>query len=184
MLALDFDAFDQDASPGGWRAVAQEADCARSAAALIAAWREARLGSLRRDQIHLLWWHEGQLLASAGDDDAAIERLLAARTFEDQTVPPGMPEGDVVIWRAMEAAEDAYRDATVAFLQRDRAALQEAYARLLAVPAPPGYADLQDQLESQTGLRLAWPPNQEAIEVMIACPDSRFGVDCRENDGR
>jgi hypothetical protein len=76
-LALDYEAFDQDLTPGAWRDVAAVPGLARDAARLISHWREAHEVALSTAQQWTLWWHEGQALASAGDSES---RKLRRRT--------------------------------------------------------------------------------------------------------
>lgn len=178
LLALQYEAFDQQ--PNGWRALANMQGCLRTAASLIATWRDRRAETLPPDQMQVLWWHEGQVLASAGDYEAAIGRLETSRTFHNDRPPPpdASPEA-AENWRANIAVRDAWEDATLAFLRRDRAAFDEAYARLLAVPEPPGFADLEALMMERTGVRMSWPLNIESTELMRACWNSLYGVDCR-----
>ena len=110
-LALPFEAFDQD-DEGGWRRLAA-ADCDAESAQLIEAYIAGQA------QPHpVLRWHAAQALARAGDSTRAIE---VAR----QTRRPQAAEAD------SEFQWNAYVDATVAFLQGDREAL-EAHRRQLA----------------------------------------------------
>lgn len=66
LLALDEYSFDQDIN-GGWRAVAQHEQCTEVAADLIREYRETH-GLVST----ILYWHEGQLRATAGSTDEAI----------------------------------------------------------------------------------------------------------------
>lgn len=180
LLALGYRDFDQDLTPGGWRAVAARPGCSRAAAALIARWREAHGQGLSPGELQVLWWHEGQVLATAGDYDAAIERLLKARTFRDERPPPpGTPAEEAEMQGAMTAVQKVWEEATIAFLRRDRAALEAARARMLAVPEPGQYAKVREAFRRQTGVRMAWPLNIEGVERMAACFDHPYGFECR-----
>jgi hypothetical protein len=183
LLSLDYEAFDQD--PGGWRKVARTEGCGHAAAALIATWREKRAGILPPNQMQTLWWHEGQVLATAGDYEAAISRIETSRNFrDDRPPPPDAPADAVETWSANIAVHNAWEDATLAFLRRDRTKFGEARAKMLAVPEPAGYAQFQDLFEKRTGTRMAWPLNIENVDLMLACFDHRYGVDCRKPGAR
>jgi len=184
-LSLDYEAFDQDVTPGGWRRVAKSERCAAAAAELIADWREMHAKTLSADQMQTLWWHEGQVLASAGNYEAAIPRFETSRTLHnDRPPPPDAPADAVEMWRANITVRKAWEDATLAFLRRDRTGLDAARARMLAVPEPAGYSRLQDVIEEKAGTRIAWPLNIENVELMLACFDYRYGVDCRDQKAR
>lgn len=168
MLALDEDAFDQDIG-GGWRALAAMPGCEPAAADLIAAYRQ-----LHPQAAGIVAWHEGQLRASAGQTTQAIPLLEAARKPVEQ---------DLAGW-------NHYVDATVAFLRRDRAALQAARERLQAVPwtAAEGMADPVDGVIEVTlgngqTMRMRWPPNIDVVDGFLACfdrpYDEAYGADCR-----
>ncbi len=92
ILSLSFDEFDQDMN-NGWRQVAQQLGCEMEAARLI---RIYRLNMEQR--IPVLYFHEGQLKASAGDYPGAVSALR--QSFEKQ---------DSFGW-------NAYVRATMAFL--------------------------------------------------------------------
>jgi hypothetical protein len=99
LLALDEHSFDQDMN-GGWRAVAQNEECTEVAADLIRECRETR-GLLST----ILYWHEGQLRATAGSTDEAIRLFEKSRKAED-----------AFGW-------NLYVDASLAFLRHDKPAL-------------------------------------------------------------
>ena len=163
MLTLSEDAFDQDLSNGGggWRRVANIPGCEVAAADLIAQYRDAHPQSAS-----VLTWHEGQLRASGGQNELAIPLLLAARK------DPGV---DLAGW-------NAYVDATVAFLQRDKSALIAARQKLLAVPyvEVEGMPPLQDGYVTfptppgQPILRFRWPINIEVVDGLLNCFDKPY----------
>jgi len=165
---------------GGWRAVAARDGCGLVAAELIALWRQRHIEELAHGQLKILWWHEGQVLAEAGDYTAAVDRLRKAREFRDSPPPADAPAEEIATWKAMTAVREGWEDANIAFLRRDRAALVAARDRMIAVPEPDAYRALQDVLEERTGQRMAWPLNIESVERMIACFDHRYGVECRK----
>lgn len=117
LLALGFDAFDQNMS-GGWRALSMKPDCKRTAADLI---RDYRFNS--ENQIPLLYWHEAQLRASDGDYAAAIPLMEKSKRSAQR---------DKFGW-------NAYADATIAFLRNDSVALSNAREKLARVVRPEGF---------------------------------------------
>ena len=112
-MALSLDAFDQD-DHQGWRPLG-DAGCEAEAAALT----EAYAGK----QAHppqVLAWHRAQMLAKAGRTaDAIAAARLTLRTDADDS---GFDWND-------------YANATIAFLQGDKAALQDSRDRLAAAVA-------------------------------------------------
>lgn len=179
LMALDYPAFDQSLPAGGWRGLA-ERGCHAAAAALIARWRVRNGAALAANDAQTLWWHEGQMLAMAGEYRAAIVRLETSRALIDDPVPPAdAPAESVEQWRAGIAVRDAWHDATIAFLRRDRAARERAYARMRAVPEPAGFREMQQLFEAKLGRRMAWPPNIEGVEDMRACFRQRYQTKCR-----
>ena len=85
------------------------------------------------------------------------------------------------------AGWNAYVDATIAFLQRDRAALVRARARLAAVPVPPDQAMpelvkgvLHIQLSNGDIMKLRWPPNIDVVDGLLACYDQPYAQAYRD----
>jgi len=151
MLALPLDAFDQDMA-GGWRALSQRPGCAARAADLIRAYREAA-----QRRMAILYWHEAQLRAEAGETDAAVRLMGQARH-------PTEEDG----W-------NAYVDASIAFLRGDRDRLVAARDRLAALPMPEGFREAR----FPAGFAMRWPLNLDVIEGFIRC----FGRPYREAYG-
>lgn len=163
LLALDESAFDQDLSNGGggWRKIGNIPGCQLAAAELIADYRDKHPTSGS-----ILAWHEGQMLASAGEYARAIPVLESARKD---------PSQDPIGW-------NHYVDATIAFLQRDQSELARARDRLAVVPYPTGsdLPSLKDgyiEFPAQDGrpaMRVRWPPNIEAVDGLVACFDKPY----------
>jgi hypothetical protein len=143
LLALDQQAFDQDLE-GGWRALAARRGCELAAADLIRDYRERRGSSAT-----ILFWHEGQLRALAGQAAPAMKLFALSRH----------PEPVTMGW-------NLYVDATIAFLRHDRRALLAARAALARLPKPPGFAprDPDGRL-----VPIAWPPNLNVVDGFVAC---------------
>jgi len=168
LLALDEHSFDQDSSDG-WRAIADKGDeCELVAADLLRDYRR-----LHKNDSTMLLWHEGQMRAFAGQYAQAIELMQRSR---------GPGEEDKGGWKA-------YVDATVAFLGRDRAALETAHQRLAILAPPPeerlvikgGYFEVKT-LDGQT-VKMRWPPNIDVVEGLQNCFDqpykTAYAMECR-----
>jgi hypothetical protein len=151
LLALDQQAFDQDMD-GGWRPVGRTEGCEAAAADLIAAWRE-HSGNLVSSGI--IDWHEGQMRAYAGETEAAIALFDRARSDS--------PEWNL------------YVDATIAFLEGDRAALEAARAELATyVPSPEVIAARRQFLEDNPQIQVPdgfveQPQNLNVVDNLLAC---------------
>jgi hypothetical protein len=112
--ALEYDAFDSQPAPFGWRALV-EAGCTDAAVSLLSAYEHQNSDQLPKSQRLEVAFHQGQALAMSGDDARSIPH------FERALGSGGDDE-----W-------STYVDATLAFLKRDTRALQKArdtYARI------------------------------------------------------
>jgi len=150
MMALSVQAFDQNME-GGWRALARRPGCQERAAELIGAYRE----TLQR-RMSILYWHEGQLRADLGQNEAAVRLMELSRKPDD-------------------ASWNFYVDATAAFLRGDRPALTAAREHLAALPVPP---DFREQT-LPSGYRVRWPMNLDVVDGLVRC----FGRTYREAYG-
>lgn len=144
MLALDRDAFDQDMN-GGWRVLSQNG-CHAEAAELIREWRHEK-----RDHTSILYWHEGQMRAYAGQTEEAIALFDLTRSSIDDDEGFG--------W-------NHYVDGTIAFLRGHREGLDRAIERLRAVPEPSNNSFTRPD---GTVVELAWPPNMNVLEGFSRC---------------
>ena len=165
MMALSPDAFDQDLS-GGWRALEEKPGCTEAAADLLKDWREAHRAELKIGDLHINYWHEGQLRAGLdGQTQRAIRLLMAG-------VNPQV-DGD--------GFQD-YALGTVAFLNGDRAGLEAARARLAATPEPDNWAEVTASFREKYNVQIKWPMNLDVLDGLIACfgksYDEAYG-DCR-----
>ena len=148
LLALDQNAFDQDLK-GGWRVLAQNPKCYVAAADLIRDYREAHHSS---DSI--LFWHEGQMRAFAGQNDAAIALFEKSRHKEPD------PTG----W-------NLYVNGSVAFLRHDRSALRSARDKLAALPKPPDWPPTGPDGKP---VNFPWPLNLNVLDGFLACFNQRY----------
>lgn len=143
MMELRITAFDQDPN-GGWRALARRPACKGEAAELIRIYR-----SRQESFLSMLFWHEGQLRASRGEIGEAVALFEKAKRPAD------------------DSGWNAYADATIAFLKKDKAALLEARERLLQTPKPPE----QQWVDANGKPRAApkWPMNIDVVNALVAC---------------
>jgi hypothetical protein len=141
LMSLDQHSFDQDLD-GGWRALAKKDACLVVAADLIRDYRETHSSGFTA----ILFWHEGELRAQAGDSSAAIGLFERSRLPVD--VSPGWNE---------------YVDATIAFLKKDRPSFDRAREQLKALPKPSSWA------RDAGGSEMPWPPNLDVVEGLATC---------------
>ena len=167
LLALDEQHFDQDLANGGWRGVAARPSCESVAADLVRDYQETH-GS----HSGILYWHEGQLRAMAGDYKRAI-------TAMEHALNP-LNTDDLSGW-------NLYVDATIDFLKRDRAALLEARTRLAAI-RPMNGEQVQDGFVSERTssgqeVKVRWPANLDVVDGLVHCFDkpyrAAYASECR-----
>lgn len=153
ILTLDEAAFDQGWL--GWRSVDERAGCEAVAADLIRDYRHRY-----RLPPHRLAMHEAQMRASAGDYRRARPLFVLAKHKTD-----GFGWND-------------YIDSTLAFLDRDRATLLAARARLAATPRPethPWFDDLGAPIAAPTlPPGTEWPYNLPVVDALIRCFDRSY----------
>lgn len=145
MLELDRRAFDQNLPDGGWRGL-YERGCYAEAAELIREWRHEK-----RDHTSILYTHEGQMRAYAGQTDEAIALLRLTYKPMDEDADFG--------W-------NHYMDGTIAFLERDREALAKAIERLKSIPAREAQRVYADGRPADD---FKWPPNLHVLEAFERC---------------
>lgn len=157
LLSLDEDAFDQDTSGGGWRAIAAKTGCEIAAADLIRDYRERH--GLKKT---IIFWHEGQMRAVGNDYTAAIRLFQKSRKPKDQNV----------------AGWNEYVDASIAFLKKDKSALLQARKALSEVKVSPGF-DVEDgvfEIPNSSGepFKMRWPPNIDVVDGLIKCFEKSY----------
>lgn len=160
LMALDKAHFDEDTAGGGWRALAARPGCEPAAADLVRDYRKAH----PKDS-GLMVWHEAQLRAFAGQSAQAAALMEHTR----------MPEAaDRMGW-------NPYVDATIAFLRKDRRALDQAHARLAAVKPPAGKdvppvidGYMQVDMSDGTTRKMRFPQNIDVVEGLARCFDKSY----------
>jgi hypothetical protein len=148
LLSLDQNAFDQDLE-GGWRKLADDPRCWIAAADLLRDYREAH-----HSTASILFWHEGQLRANAGQTDAAITLFEQSRA----------KEADPFGW-------NFYVDGTIAFLRHDRARLQAARDKLAVLPKPKDFHPIGPDGKP---FDIKWPPNLNVLDGFLTCFDRPY----------
>jgi hypothetical protein len=145
MMELSQGEFDQNPD-NGWRRVAV-AGCEGVAADLIRDWR-----THHQSQDIILYWHEGQLRAIAGQNQEAI--VLFDKSRKTAIDDRGMG------W-------SIYVDGTIAFLQSDKRALKKAKRALVNLPRP---ADLGRTVDiNGNPVEIEWPPNLHILDGFSRC---------------
>lgn len=166
LLAMPPDRFD-GTEITSWRTLSRDPACLEIAADLLRDYREANQVRLDVSQLHLNYWHEGQIRAGLGQKQRAVHLLMAG-------VNP-------------EVSTDGFADyalGTVAFVNGDRAALLAARDRLAATPQPPDWEKAAEEYRQQFGREIAWPMNLNVLDGLIACFDRPYleaygSADCR-----
>lgn len=117
MLEASYGEFDLGMGASSWRSLLNRG-CAGDAAIIVGKYIAAHKASLAEEEIRLLSFHEGQTRALDGQKKPAIPPLREALA--------GNPSPE---WRA-------YVEATIAFLDSDKSALQAARERYAALSPP------------------------------------------------
>lgn len=156
LLALSPADFDQDLE-GGWRPLGEKPECAAVAAELLAAYRKAHWGELSPGELHINYWHEGQLRAGLGQTEAATRLMMAG-------VNPEMSRSGF----------SDYALGTIAFLHQNRPGLMAARERLAALPKPDGFDQAAERYKATYGFDLEWPVNLKILDGFIACFDRPY----------
>ena|SRR3990167_1369900 len=162
-LARNAVAFDQTEGQG-WRPL-YDANCFIEAAELLRDWQaqhgaDFNLANPRdRSLSHVLIWHEAQMWAFGQRNDVALP--IFERTYRE------VDGGSGQAW-------NLYVDGTLAFLRRDKLALEEAIAELAEIPTPPGW----DKAVGMDGrpISLPWPQNLDVLQGLLRCWTQPYSV--------
>jgi hypothetical protein len=147
MLALSYNEFDQNPDTG-WRKVA-EPGCEEVAADLIIDWR-----THHNRQDKMLFWHEGQLRAEAGQYQSAVALFKLSRKTRAEDRGWG--------W-------NIYVNGSIAFLQGNKRALQKAKRNLANLRKPKNMGRSVDI--NGNPVEVEWPLNLHILEGFNAVGD-------------
>lgn len=173
LMALDVQSFDQDFD-GGWRAVSYRDGCERTAAELISAYIDQNSVTAENPLFDTMAWHVGQMYASAGLAEEAVPWMRRSFRPDDEAR---------LLWRL-------YAEGTIAFLERDREALQVARDRLAAQTVSEEEKAARRQFLADNP-RISMPPgfvdepqNLNVLDGLLACFDETYerayGRSCQE----
>jgi hypothetical protein len=151
-LGLDEEKFDSDPNYG-WRTLSERKDCTNAAADLIDLYRNTKTV----DQIHLSYWHEGQLRAELAQTEKALYLFEKAK-LQNNTKPPLI---EIFAW-------NLYVSATIAFVRGDGRELNKYRDMMLKLPAQQG-PDGNDILPEK-----AW--NVDVVEGLRNCLGQPYKV--------
>jgi len=177
LMDLPQKAFDQDMD-GGWRVIANKDNCYSVAGYLIEDYIEKyAIEPYTGDNI--LFWHVGQMHANADD----YER---AKLFFSKSYLPGLPPQQHGYEWAL------YAEGTVAFLDKDRPALEEAIDKLAKIPVDPERIAAVKKMQDENP-NVSFPEgfpekplNLIALEGLLGCFDApysqAYGKRCKAED--
>ena len=163
LMTLPIEDFDQDFE-GGWRTLDYKQGCKGAAARLLKSYLAEYEYTYER-QHNQLEWHRGQVLASSGNYDEAL--AVFKRTYKD---------GDD------EKAWNLYVDGTIAFLKKDKSALQATRDKLAKVPVPEKLKDARRKfLKDNPNITMRDgfiddPGNLYVLEDFIKCFHESYAV--------
>ena len=152
MLELDLVTFDQTEGKG-WRPL-YDAKCFVEAAELLRDWR-AKHG----DQNPVLPWHEAQMWAFGGHNELALPMFENTHRHGEGTY---------------DVAWNLYVDGTLAFLRRNKPALEAAITELAAIPQPPGWGNAVGA--DGKPISLPWPQNLGVLQGLLRCWEQPYAV--------
>ncbi len=161
MMAMDFHTFDQTFG-SGWRMVADKSGCTLVAADLIRDYID-----LHSPKENIIVFHEAQMRAKGGQTARAIELFRETREAEGQSSFFG--------W-------NQYVDATIAFLEGNKNALQDARESLASLPKPSNFRAVD---RDGNPVEISWPPNLHVVDGFLECFEETYATaydDCSGGD--
>ena len=177
LMALPQNDFDQDMD-GGWRAIAYKDGCESVAGYLIEDYIE-KYAIEPHTNNNILFWHVGQMHANADN----YER---AKLFFSKSYQPGLPPEEHGYEWAL------YAEGTIAFLDKDRPALEEAIDKLAKIPVDPERIAAVKKMQDENP-NVSFPEgfpekplNLIALEGLLGCFDApysqAYGKRCETED--
>lgn len=150
-----------------WLEIDNKPGCEADGADFIKGYRKNVIGR----HIHNLNYREVQFAAVAGQTERGI--ALMREVIAGETVPEMVH----------------YREAELAFLQRDRAALVAAREKLLSLPEPEGFKRYVLRMETRypDEPQPIWPPNVDVVDRLLNCfefPYREAYEGCEKSDQR
>ena len=150
LLSLDFNSFDQS-QEDGWRPWGYK-ECDEVVETLIGEYVTRHATTLMPRQKAILRFHAGQILSFGGREQDALVYFRQSYEAEDTA-------GTMVDW-------NAYVDATIAFIEKDRPAVEAALARIMQQAPPEG------QFLEIFGPK---PVNSWVVKGFLDCFDKPYG---------
>jgi hypothetical protein len=126
-LTLNVEEFDQTPRQG-WRLLGEEMECYQEAAELIVSYLNVNSTKFQGNQDTILQFHAGQMYAFADDYEAAMPWFKRSFDQPDNLPPEFQPY--ITAW-------NAYVNATIAFLNKDKVALESYRAEVAKGPNGP-----------------------------------------------
>jgi hypothetical protein len=153
-LKKSFKDFDQDLN-NGWRKLSNR-ECFLQSAQLIGQYIDKNQKTLNNSQIQMLKWHQAQNYANIPDYSSARQILLQLK-YDDEVF-------------------EAYRKATIAFLENDFATLKSARYELSIIPRPDGFDQEARVFKEKYNKAIIWPPNLDVVDGLIKCFDKPYKI--------
>lgn len=177
LMALPQNDFDQDMD-GGWRAIAYEDGCESVAGYLIEDYI-VKYDIQPHTDNDILFWHVGQMHAHADDYERA--KIF----FEQSYLPDTPPDEHEYEWAL-------YAEGTIAFLDKDRPALEAAIDKLAKIPVDPQRIASVRKMQAENP-KVTFPEgfpekplNLIALEGLLGCFDQpyseAYGKKCKAED--
>ncbi len=163
LMDLSYKDFDQDFK-GGWRQISYKEGCHVSAARLLKSYTANSRYEFESNH-STLRWHTGQVLAGSGNYDEAL--TFFKRTYKEE-----------------DGQEDwnLYVEGTIAFLEKDKAALEAARDELATIPVPEKLKEARRKfLKDNPNITMPEgfidePGNLSVLDKLIKCFDEPYSV--------
>lgn len=160
LLALSYDGFDQDFD-GGWRALSHKENCKLAAQKTVELYILFN-NAINLNQLRLLRWHAGQIAADLNNYPMAIAFFKASIETGSEAAKSKKP------W-------NLYARGSIAFLMRDKAALQQIRNELSTIPVSEAEKNSRREfLKSNPNIRMPdgfidEPQNLSVLDRLLRC---------------